>query len=78
MLQKRVYINVQVIGERARHSLGVLNANLHDIYMYIYMYVCMEVRMSPLSVERATHYVKEAELGHSHFFRSAAYGGGRS
>ena len=30
--------------------------------------------MSPLSVEWAPHYIKEAELGHSHFFRSAAYG----
>ena len=30
--------------------------------------------MSPLSVVRASLYVKEAELGHSHFFRSAAYG----
>ena len=30
--------------------------------------------MSPLSVVQASHYVKEEELGHSHFFRSAAYG----
>ena len=29
--------------------------------------------MSPLSVARAPHYVKEAELGHSHSFRSAAH-----
>ena len=29
--------------------------------------------MSPFSVARAPHYVKEAELSHS-FFRSAAYG----
>ena len=30
--------------------------------------------MSPLLVAWALHYVKEAELGHSHFYRSAAYG----
>ena len=30
--------------------------------------------MSPLSVARAPHYIKEAELGHSHCFKSAAYG----
>ena len=35
------------------------------IYVYIYTYV--EVRLSPLSVARASHYVKEAELGYSHF-----------
>ena len=35
-----------VIGERARHSLGVLNANL---------YIYMEIRMSPLLVARVPH-----------------------
>ena len=30
-------------------------------------YVCMEVRMSPLSIAWAPHYVKEEKLGHSHF-----------
>ena len=29
--------------------------------------------MSPLSVAQAPHYIKEAELGHSHFFRLAAW-----
>ena len=53
-----------IIGERARHSLGVLNTNL-QIYM--------EVRMSPLGTP-----VKEAEVGHSHFLsqrhgRSSVY-----
>ena len=33
------------------------------------MYVCVEVRISPLSVARAPHYVKEAELDHSHFLK---------
>ena len=41
----------------------------------IYMCVCMEVRcMSLLSVVWAPQYANEAELGHSHFFRSVAYG----
>ena len=34
------------------------------------IYICIEVRMSPLSVAWAPHYLEEAELGHSHFFRS--------
>ena len=53
------------VSKRSKQdTLGVLNANLRDIYVYI----CMEVRMSPLSVAWAPHYVKAAELGHSHFF----------
>ena len=55
-----------IIGERAkraRHSLGVLNANLRYMYIYIYVEVCL----SPLSVAWEPHYVKEAELDHSHF-----------
>ena len=58
----------RLIGERARHSLCVLNANLIYIYIYIYIHVYMEAHMSPLSVAQAPHYIKEAELGHSHFF----------
>ena len=54
------------LTKRVRPSLGLLNANL--------LYICMEVRMSPLPVAQASHYVKEVELGHSHLFRSAAYG----
>ena len=53
------------IGERAKHSLGVLNANLRYTYIYI---IYGEVHTSPLSVAWAPHYIKEAELGHSHWW----------
>ena len=61
-------------SEASGHSLGVLNVNL----LYIYMCVCMEVRMSQLSVGRAPHYVKVAELGHSHCLGRQHMESGRS
>ena len=50
-------------AKRARHTLGVLNAN----WQYMYIIYNMEVRMSPLPVARAPYCVKEAALGHSNF-----------
>ena len=52
------YASTLLVSER---DTFVLNANLVRYILY------MEVRMSPLSVAWAPHYVKEAELGHSHF-----------
>ena len=38
--------------------------------VHIFSIIYIEVRMLPLSVMRAPHYVKEAEFDNSHSFRS--------